>query len=154
YFFRSVCALYVVVTAVALGLAALKAYAMDMLLNEAAPRASPRLPRSRACLGPHLLRRDKHFVQITKGAPRSRPATNDVDAPMHHSRSEPMASSRHRRHSLPGVTNRIIRLVLTERAFAAFAAEHVDPAANLSRCDSTAGSREIRGAGPAVGGGI
>ena len=33
-----VCALFVVVTAAALGLAALKASAMDMLLNEAAPR--------------------------------------------------------------------------------------------------------------------
>jgi hypothetical protein len=65
-----------------------------------------------------------------------------------------MAPGRHRCHSLPGVSDRIIDLVLTEYAIATFATEHVDPSTDLRCGDATASGGEIRGTSPAVDGGI
>src|SRR5688572_23365010 len=67
-------------------------------------------------LGSRLLRRYKHFVQIAQGTAGSRTPTDDMDPPMHHSRSEA---------GLPGTKCRIIRLILTKRAVSAFTTKDV-----------------------------
>jgi hypothetical protein len=49
---------------------------------------------------------------------------------------------------------RLIRFILRKRSVSSFATEHIDPTADLSRGDATAGRRQIYDASPLVGGGI
>src|SRR5262245_61973883 len=96
------------------------------------------------------VRRGKDFVEIAEGTVGCRPSANAVDASIHDSRPETVTCCRHRRHDLPCLACRIIRLVFTECAVFALAAEHIDSTSDLSGSYSTTGSRKIRGASPMV----
>src|SRR5213080_976646 len=89
-------------------------------------RASP--PRNCQTNSRPLASRRKRLVNPRHRQPWSKPSADHVNRIADHRRPEAMASRRHRRHRLPRVGLGAVGFVLVERAPAALAPEHEDPA--------------------------